>query len=104
MPTAPALAGLRIAHVDHDGPMAGRAFAEVAFHLSPSFLFVSDFAVPLPGRCALLLASRSKAFASAKVRGAGGDRSGPVKPLKVAKVSTSSGSDFCAPARGSPHI
>src|SRR5262245_31779314 len=35
MPTALALAGLRIAHVDHDGPMAGRAFADVTLHFLP---------------------------------------------------------------------
>jgi hypothetical protein len=34
VPTALALAGGRIAHVGHDGPMAGRTFADVAFHLS----------------------------------------------------------------------
>jgi hypothetical protein len=32
VPLAFALTGLRIAHVDHDCPMAGRAFADVALH------------------------------------------------------------------------
>src|SRR5262249_17435548 len=41
MPTAPALAALRIAHIDDDGPMAGRAFAKVALHLEPSLLSVA---------------------------------------------------------------
>src|SRR5262249_30581477 len=37
MPTALALAGLRVAHVDDDGPVTGRAFTDVAFHFfSPS--------------------------------------------------------------------
>src|SRR5438132_12777562 len=37
MPFAFALAGLRVAHVDYDGPMAGRALADVAFHLTSPF-------------------------------------------------------------------
>jgi hypothetical protein len=39
MPAPLALVGLRIAHVDDDGEMAGRPFADVAFHFcSPSSL------------------------------------------------------------------
>src|SRR5262245_52513112 len=38
MPAGRALAGLRIAHVDDDGPMTRRAFADVAFHCSLSLL------------------------------------------------------------------
>src|SRR6516165_3880808 len=34
MPAALALAGLGITHVDDDGPVTGRAFADVAFHFS----------------------------------------------------------------------
>src|SRR5262249_37029713 len=41
MPFAPALPGLRIAHVDDDGPMTGRALADVALHFEPSFGFVA---------------------------------------------------------------
>src|SRR5262245_29622315 len=37
VPFPPALPGLRIAHVDDDGPMAGRPFANVALHF-PSLL------------------------------------------------------------------
>src|SRR5262249_13000274 len=41
VPAAFALAGLRIAHVNDDGPMTGRAFADMALHFfSPSS---SDF-------------------------------------------------------------
>ena len=32
MPTASALAGLRITDIEDDGPMAGRAFAQMSFH------------------------------------------------------------------------
>src|SRR5262245_10899314 len=32
MPAALALAGLRVVRVDHDGPMSGRTFTDVAFH------------------------------------------------------------------------
>jgi hypothetical protein len=36
MPTALALSGGRIAHVDDDGPMAGRAFAKMPLHFESS--------------------------------------------------------------------
>src|SRR5262249_55802325 len=35
MPLALALAGLRIAHVNNNGPPAGRPFSNVAFHCPP---------------------------------------------------------------------
>src|SRR5262249_51471741 len=38
MPTAFAIAGLRIARVNHDGPVTGRAFADVAPHFLPPLL------------------------------------------------------------------
>src|SRR5262249_8335895 len=39
MPAALALTGLRIAHVDDDGPVTGRPFADMALHFfSPSSL------------------------------------------------------------------
>src|SRR5262249_10700086 len=42
VPAALALAGLWIAHVDDDGPMTGRAFADVASHFE-GFLLLSVF-------------------------------------------------------------
>src|SRR5262245_939641 len=43
MPTALARAGLRIAQVDDDGPMAGGAFTKMSFHdLSPSLFLVAQ--------------------------------------------------------------
>src|SRR5262249_42465704 len=36
MPAALALAGLRIAHVEDDGPTAGRAFAKMPLHFESS--------------------------------------------------------------------
>src|SRR5262249_19881921 len=44
VPAALALSGLRIAHVDDDGPVAGRAFTDVALHFSSRFALVSSAA------------------------------------------------------------
>src|ERR1700750_1645471 len=42
MPTALALTGCRIAHLDNDGPMAGRALADVTLHSGSSSMMSSD--------------------------------------------------------------
>src|SRR5262249_11530571 len=50
MPAALAPTGLRIAHVDDDGPVTGRPFADVAFHFfSPSPVSTEG---SVPGRLA----------------------------------------------------
>src|SRR5262249_4429056 len=41
VPFAPARAGLWIAHVENDGPMTGRAFAEMPLHFGSSFFSVA---------------------------------------------------------------
>src|SRR5262249_1437684 len=50
VPAALALAGLRVAHVDDDGPMTGRAFADVAPHFDCSFLSAGAGVVASSGR------------------------------------------------------
>src|SRR5215831_2980054 len=55
VPAALALAGLRVAHVDDDGPMTGRAFADVPPHFESS---------PLGGDSCLLLRSAASRFTS----------------------------------------
>src|SRR5215471_5079057 len=50
MPAALALAGLRIAHVEDDGPATARAFANMAFHCPPPFLIVGLLNVGLAPR------------------------------------------------------
>jgi hypothetical protein len=53
MPAALAFAGLRIAHVDDDGPMTGRPFANVAFHFSsPLSVFFDSLANAASASCA----------------------------------------------------
>src|SRR6516164_8470166 len=50
VPAALALTGCRIAHVDNDGPMAGRPLADMALHFfsPPSSVFGDGVAVQLP--------------------------------------------------------